>query len=150
MRERTISVPTEDGQMETFITHPQEDGPFPAVVLYMDFWGVREELFDIARRVGTVGYYCMVPDFYYREGRVRHAWYGSARPGQPATSRPLDVEQRFQQSVAGLGPAGVDELLQEALPGAPPRPLGGRGDEDQVLGAGALELAPLEPRDFDD
>jgi len=38
MRERTVAVPTEDGQMDTFITHPEEDAPFPAVVLYMDFW----------------------------------------------------------------------------------------------------------------
>ena len=60
--------------METFITHPEEGGPFPAVIIYMDFWGVREELFDIARRVGTVGYYCMVPDLYYRQGRIRHEW----------------------------------------------------------------------------
>jgi carboxymethylenebutenolidase len=58
--------------METFITHPEQDGPFPAVIIYMDIWGVREELFEIARRVGTVGYYCLVPDFYHREGKVRH------------------------------------------------------------------------------
>jgi carboxymethylenebutenolidase len=68
MRERTVVVPTEDGQMETFITHPEDGGPFPAVVLYMDFWGVREELFDIACRVGTVGYYCVVPDLYTDRG----------------------------------------------------------------------------------
>jgi len=60
--------------METFITHPEQDGPFAAVVLYMDVWGIREELFDIARRIATVGYYCAVPDLYYRQGRVRHAF----------------------------------------------------------------------------
>ena len=38
--------------METFITHPQQDGPFPPVIFYMDVWGVREELYDLARRVG--------------------------------------------------------------------------------------------------
>ena len=42
MRERTVAIPTQAGQMETFITHPNEGGPFPAVVIYMDFWGVRE------------------------------------------------------------------------------------------------------------
>ena len=73
MHERVVAIPTPDGQMESFIIHPEEDGPFPAVVLYMDFWGVREELFDIARRVGTVGYYCMVPDLYYRQGPVGKA-----------------------------------------------------------------------------
>ena len=43
--------------METFVTHPQQDGPFPPVIFYMDVWGVREELYDLARRVATVGYY---------------------------------------------------------------------------------------------
>ena len=38
----------------------------------MDIWGYAKRLFEIARRVGTVGYYCLVPDFYYREGTVRH------------------------------------------------------------------------------
>jgi len=72
MKERRIDIPTPAGQMETFITHPNGDGPFPPVILYMDVWGLREELFDIARRIATVGYYCAVPDFYYRQGKVRH------------------------------------------------------------------------------
>lgn len=71
MLERFVEIPTKDGRMETFVTHPEQDGPFPPVIFYMDVWGVREELYDLARRVGSVGYYCMVPDFYYRQGKVR-------------------------------------------------------------------------------
>ncbi len=72
MHERLVEIATPDGKMETFITHPEQDGPFAPVVLFMDVWGIREELFDIARRIATVGYLCAVPDFYYRQGRVRH------------------------------------------------------------------------------
>jgi len=73
VKERLVQIETSSGRMETFVTHPESDGPFPAVIIYMDIWGLREELFEIARRVGTVGYYCMVPDFYYRQGgQVRH------------------------------------------------------------------------------
>ena len=71
MKERIVDVATSDGPMDTFITRPEAGGPFPAVVLFMDIWGLREELFDIARRVATVGYYCLVPNFYHREGKVR-------------------------------------------------------------------------------
>ena len=71
MKERFVEVPTKDGRMETFITHPEQGGPFPPVVFYMDIWGVREELYDLARRVATVGYCAIVPDFYYRQGKVR-------------------------------------------------------------------------------
>lgn len=75
MIERTLDLPTPSGPMETFIVHPQDRGPHPAVVLYMDVWGIREELRDIARRIATVGYYCVLPDFYHRQGKMRHAYY---------------------------------------------------------------------------
>ena len=79
MRERFVEIKTAEGVMEAFITHPEENGPFPAVIIYMDIWGVREELYDIARRVGTVGYYCIVPDFYYRHGRRIHIEFRNER-----------------------------------------------------------------------
>lgn len=77
MIERTLKIPAAAGAMETFITQPAGPGPFPAVIVYMDVWGVREELFDIARRVATVGYCCLVPDFYYRQGSVRNAFHNA-------------------------------------------------------------------------
>ena len=72
MHERFAEITTAEGVMEAFVTHPQDGGPFPAVIVYMDIWGVREELYDIARRIAAAGYYCLVPDFYYRQGRRIH------------------------------------------------------------------------------
>lgn len=72
MIEALIDIPTSDGPIDTFITRPQEGGPHPLVILYMDIWGLREELFDIARRIATTGYVCAVPNFYHREGKVRY------------------------------------------------------------------------------
>ena len=68
MIERTVNIPTPDGQMPTFITHPRDGGPFAPIVVYMDVWGGREELHDIARRIATTGYYVMLPNLYYRFG----------------------------------------------------------------------------------
>ena len=72
MIEREVEVPTADGRMDAFVTHPEEGGPFPAVVILMDIWGLREELYDVARRVATVGYCCVLPNFWYRRGKVRY------------------------------------------------------------------------------
>jgi carboxymethylenebutenolidase len=69
MIERELDIVTAGGAMNTFITHPEEDGPHPLVVFLMDAPGKREELHDMARRLGTVGYYVMLPNLYYR--RVR-------------------------------------------------------------------------------
>jgi carboxymethylenebutenolidase len=56
MIEKSLDIATADGEMETFICCPERGGPFPAVLLLMDAPGVREELRDMARRLGTVGY----------------------------------------------------------------------------------------------
>ena len=69
MREVEIGIQTADGTMDTFICHPEEGGPFPAVIMYMDAPGIREELRDMARRIGTVGYFVVLPNLYYRNGR---------------------------------------------------------------------------------
>src|SRR5262249_22712671 len=74
MKDRIVEIPTKAGRMPTFVTHPEQDGPFPPVIVFMDVWGVRDELYDIARRIGTVGYYAMVPDFYYRQGTIRQTY----------------------------------------------------------------------------
>ena len=72
MIEQTIEIPTKDGKMNSFVIHPEEGGPFAPIVLFMDIWGIREELREIARRVATVGYACLLPNFYYRQGNDIH------------------------------------------------------------------------------
>src|SRR5580700_7582892 len=69
MIEHHIDIPTPDGQMNTFITYPEEHGPFPVVFFYMDAPGKREELHDMARRIATVGYCVLLPNLYYRKTR---------------------------------------------------------------------------------
>ncbi len=70
MKEFEAEIFTGDGLMPTFVTHPEEGGPFAPIILFMDIWGVREELREIARRIATVGYCCLLPDLYYRQGRI--------------------------------------------------------------------------------
>jgi carboxymethylenebutenolidase len=69
MTEFELDLPTADGAMNTFVTHPEEGGPFPVVLFYMDAPGKREELHDMARRIATTGYYVVLPNMYYRKTR---------------------------------------------------------------------------------
>ena len=69
MIDREIDIQTKDGAMNTFVTHPEEDGPHPVVLFLMDAPGKREELHDMARRLGSAGYYVMLPNLYYRRLR---------------------------------------------------------------------------------
>ena len=72
MIESLTDIPTADGRMDAFVCHPEQGGPFPAVLVLMDIWGLREELFDIARKIAVAGYHCTVPNFWYRKGKVRY------------------------------------------------------------------------------
>jgi carboxymethylenebutenolidase len=69
---KDVDIQTPDGAMDAYVAHPDGGGPFPLVVLFMDVWGLREELFAIARNVAAKGYYCVVPNLFYREGKVRY------------------------------------------------------------------------------
>ena len=68
MAEREIRVPTADGEMTTFVAHPEGGGPFPVAVLYMDAIGYREQVRDNARRFAAGGFYCVAPDLFHRAG----------------------------------------------------------------------------------
>lgn len=69
MIERSLELPTADGPMTTFVVHPEEGGPFPVVLFYMDAPGKREELHEMARRIASVGYLVALPNLYHRTSR---------------------------------------------------------------------------------
>src|SRR3981189_632700 len=84
MIDQQIDIPTKDGKTTTFITHPERGGPFPVIIFYMDAPAIREELRDMARRLGTAGYYVMLPNMYYRGGVME---LGPINPDQEAPER---------------------------------------------------------------
>jgi carboxymethylenebutenolidase len=86
MIDQQIEIPTKDGSTTTFITHPERGGPFPVVIFYMDAPAIREELRDMARRLGTSGYYVMLPNLYYRSG-VMEIGPVPADPNSPERKR---------------------------------------------------------------
>jgi carboxymethylenebutenolidase len=69
MIEEILDIMTVDGAMETFICRPERDAPHPAVLILMDAPGIREELYEMVRRLATVGYCVILPNLYYRAGQ---------------------------------------------------------------------------------
>ncbi len=71
MIEKEVIVTTKYGSMPCLTIAPEEPGRYPAIIFYMDARGIREELRNMARRVAKGGYYCILPDMYYRMGTIR-------------------------------------------------------------------------------
>ena len=71
MIEKEVVVTTKHGLMPTFAACPDGPGPYPGIIFYMDAPGIREELRNMARRIAKHGYFCLLPDMYYRIGTIR-------------------------------------------------------------------------------
>ena len=69
MIEEVLDIKMTDGEMETFVCRPDRGGPSPAIFMLMDAPGIREELYQMTRRLASVGYYVLLPNLYYRAGK---------------------------------------------------------------------------------
>jgi carboxymethylenebutenolidase len=65
----TVDVAAADGTADAFFTRPAAGGPHPAVLLYMDAYGIRPAVEAHARRLAGHGYCVFVPNVFYRSGR---------------------------------------------------------------------------------
>ncbi|SHN47347.1 dienelactone hydrolase family protein [Cryptosporangium aurantiacum] len=63
-----VQIPTPDGVADGFAAFPDGNGTFPAVLFYMDAFGPREVLQDMARTIADDGFYVLLPNVFYRSG----------------------------------------------------------------------------------
>ncbi|KKD07931.1 dienelactone hydrolase family protein [Streptomyces sp. WM6386] len=65
-----IDIATQDGTADAYLAHPDDGAPHPAVLLYMDAFGLRPHLKGMADRLASAGYTVLVPNVFYRSGRA--------------------------------------------------------------------------------
>jgi len=68
MNGHRVDVRTDDGTIDCYTFAPPGSGPWPAVIVYMDAFGIREQLGEMAERLASHGYFVVVPNLYYRTG----------------------------------------------------------------------------------
>lgn len=62
-----VDVQTGDGVAEAYLALPDGDGPHPAVLLYMDAFGLRPQIQRMADRLASEGYVVLAPNVFYRD-----------------------------------------------------------------------------------
>ena len=69
MPRASVTIKTRDGQAPASVFTPSTgQGPWPAVLVYMDGRGIRPAMFEIGERIASAGYFVLLPDLFYRAG----------------------------------------------------------------------------------
>jgi carboxymethylenebutenolidase len=90
-----IDLKTDDGVLDLHVFTPDSgSGPWPAVVLYMDAFGIRSELAGMAQRLASNGYVVAVPNLYYRTP------FAPFQPNVVTTEGP--ERERFKGMIASI------------------------------------------------
>ena len=63
-----VKVPTADGEIPAYRAMPASGGPFAAVLVVQEIFGVHEHIKDICRRLAKAGYFAIAPELYARQG----------------------------------------------------------------------------------
>src|SRR4051812_45989953 len=68
LRTSTVDIPTSDGTADAFLAAPEDNHHHPAVLVFMDAFGLRPRLEMMAERIADDGFLVLVPNLFYREG----------------------------------------------------------------------------------
>lgn len=129
---KTADVMFKSGEEEVkgFLAEPEGNGPFPAVIVIQEWWGLTDWIKDNARRLAAQGYVTLAPDLY--RGKVAD---------NPMTARELMSGLPRDRAVRDLK-AAVEMLAHR--PNVDKARLGSIG---WCMGGGySLQLALNEPR----
>jgi len=95
-----VDLKSDGGVLDLHVFTPESGaGPWPAVVLYMDAFGIRPELAGMAQRLASNGYAVALPNLYYRTPFAPFA------PDVVATEGP--ERERFKGMIASINHAMV-------------------------------------------
>jgi carboxymethylenebutenolidase len=66
------------GQMGGYLARPEAGGPHPAVLVFMEIFGVNAHIRDVTQRVAAEGYVALAPDYFHRTGPGAEYGYDDA------------------------------------------------------------------------
>ncbi len=70
LAEGEVRIPVPDGEIPAYRAMPEGGGPFPAILVIQEIFGVHEHIRDVCRRLAKNGYYAIAPALYVRQGDV--------------------------------------------------------------------------------
>jgi carboxymethylenebutenolidase len=83
---------TEIGSVPGYLAKPDGVGPWPALVVIQEWWGLTDHIKSVADRFASAGYFTFAPDLYHGE------------------LAPLGESEKAMKLVQKYGPTGLSDL----------------------------------------
>ena len=98
---------TDSGEaMAVSVTYPDDGQWHPTIAMIMDAPGMRESLYEFARRLAGEGYRVVLPDLHHRHGRLL---------GWEANELTPEAREKLGQVFNAMTDAGIQQDLDDAL-----------------------------------
>jgi carboxymethylenebutenolidase len=105
-----VEIETVDAVAEAYLAEPEGAGPFPAVLLYVDAFGLRPQIEGMADRLASEGYAVLAPNVFYRDhpADLGTSDFGVLREYMKAlTPDAVERDARAYLDFLGSDPVGV-------------------------------------------
>jgi carboxymethylenebutenolidase len=93
-----VTIATPDGQMPACLYAPANSDRQPAVILFMEAFGLTQHIRDVAARIANEGYVVLTPDLYYRELPNHKFSYDEVEPAMAMMYR-LDFDKPIEDDI---------------------------------------------------
>jgi carboxymethylenebutenolidase len=80
---KMITFKSGEEEIKGFLAEPEGKGPFPAIVVIQEWWGLTDWIKDNARKLAAQGYVCLAPDLYRGKVATEPAVAGQLMKGMP-------------------------------------------------------------------
>ncbi|WP_373531561.1 dienelactone hydrolase family protein [Vampirovibrio sp.] len=109
-----VSLDVKGEPMQAYMARPQGEGPWPAVVVLMEIFGVNAHIQDVTQRIAAEGYVAIAPNYYHRTTQNMELGYTQA----DATTGFSHKEQTTRAGLLDDLQATIEFLKQQPTVGA--------------------------------
>jgi len=98
-----IRIPVGSQQMGGYLARPKDGGARPAVLVFMEIFGINSHIRDVTERVAREGYVALAPDYFHRTGPgVEYGYDDAGMAGGMKLLMQLKADEMIADSKAAL------------------------------------------------
>jgi len=95
-----ITIKSGDEEIKAFLAEPEGKGPYPAIVVIQEWWGLTDWIKDNAKRLAAQGYVTLAPDLYRGKVAEDMKTASELRKGMPQDRALRDLKAAVDTLVA--------------------------------------------------